>query len=320
LLGALVSLWRSPLSSALIFKTCIGVVGFGLVACSAPGGDSASTAPLGVGNGTVGTGTGNGTSDGSTVNGGGIDLSGTPAGPCANVLANTLPVTYRDFNESHPDFEMPFLGDVVRRTLLQPAIGTDRKPVFRENVGCPADTLDAIKCANWMINPPVPVIQAASSFDQWYRTVSGVNLEMPGVIELTEQMPGSGMFVFDSTQFFPLGPDVGFGITPPGNFLGKNFLFTTEIHVIFTYSAGQIFTFRGDDDLWVFVNDQIAMDLGSLHLPAQASIDFDAQATRLGITPGNTYAMDIFHAERHTSGSNFRFETNIQCFVPVDLR
>ena len=35
----------------------------------------------------------------------------------------------------------------------------------------------------------------------------------------------------------------------------------------------------------------------------------------LGITIGNTYSMDIFHAERHTSASNFQMETTIDCFI-----
>ncbi len=35
----------------------------------------------------------------------------------------------------------------------------------------------------------------------------------------------------------------------------------------------------------------------------------------LGLTLGETYPMDIFHAERHTNESNFRIETTIQCFV-----
>jgi len=52
-------------------------------------------------------------------------------------------------------------------------------------------------------------------------------------------------------------------------------------------------------------------------IAAGFSADFDAQASDLGIAPGNTYQMDIFHAERHTNDSNFRVETNIKCFVPV---
>jgi fibro-slime domain-containing protein len=36
----------------------------------------------------------------------------------------------------------------------------------------------------------------------------------------------------------------------------------------------------------------------------------------LGIVPGASYAMDIFHAERHMRGSNFKVTTNIACFTP----
>ena len=61
----------------------------------------------------------------------------------------------------------------------------------------------------------------------------------------------------------------------------------------------------------------LALDLGGMHDPIEATLDFDKQASALGISPGNTYQMDIFHAERHTSGSNFRVETNIKCFTPV---
>ena len=88
-------------------------------------------------------------------------------------------------------------------------------------------------------------------------------------------------------------------------------LFTTEAHTAFTYVGGEVFTFRGDDDLWVFVNGKLAVDLGGLHQQQEETIDFDANRTRLGIEVGQTYPMDIFHAERHTSESNFRIQTTI---------
>jgi fibro-slime domain-containing protein len=89
--------------------------------------------------------------------------------------------------------------------------------------------------------------------------------------------------------------------------------------VIFTYQAGQVFTFRGDDDLWIFVNGKLALDVGGLHQALEGTLAFDAKAAELGISAGGRYQMDIFHAERQTAESNFRIETNISCFEPVDI-
>jgi fibro-slime domain-containing protein len=61
------------------------------------------------------------------------------------------------------------------------------------------------------------------------------------------------------------------------------------------------------------------LDLGGVHSAQQGTIDFDAQATQLGITRGNSYALDVFHAERHTTESNFRIETTIPCLIAVTI-
>ncbi|HTV25283.1 MAG TPA: fibro-slime domain-containing protein [Polyangiaceae bacterium] len=232
-----------------------------------------------------------------------------PTDECDGVI----PVVFRDFNDTHPDFEMDFSGDVVRRQLLSAQLGAGDKPVFASSVGCPAQQGTPMACANWMVDKPV--ITSAATFDQWYRDVPNVNMTFPRELELTESQPGSGLYVFSSNDFFPLGPNEGFGVSPPNQ--GKNFLFTTEIHLNFEYIAQQRFTFRGDDDLWIFINKRLALDLGSMHGQEQGTIDFDAQAADLGIRPGGVYQMDIFHAERHTNASNFSIETNIACFTPV---
>ena len=80
----------------------------------------------------------------------------------------------------------------------------------------------------------------------------------------------------------------------------------------FKYSGGEIFTFRGDDDVFVFVNNKLAIDLGGVHRAETGQLDLDEQAAMLQISPGNTYPIDFFQAERHTTESSFRIETSLQ--------
>jgi fibro-slime domain-containing protein len=87
-----------------------------------------------------------------------------------------------------------------------------------------------------------------------------------------------------------------------------NFLFTTEIHFDFTYHAdrAQRFSFLGDDDLWVFLNGQLIIDLGGWHVPLGEEFTIDAGvASTYGLTDGETYEIAVFHAERQPEGSSF---------------
>ncbi len=155
-------------------------------------------------------------------------------------------------------------------------------------------------CGAWAFNPPVSVVTSPTSFSDWYETKPGVNVQISAQLTLVNG-------VYDSTAFFPIDGQ-GFGNTPGQS---HNYQFTIESHTSFEYQPGQVFTFRGDDDLWIFVNGELALDLGGTHQPPLVgSINFDT----LGLTPGQTYTLDLFHAERQTDQSNFHIETNITCF------
>jgi fibro-slime domain-containing protein len=88
--------------------------------------------------------------------------------------------------------------------------------------------------------------------------------------------------------------------------LQHNFGFTTEVRYFFQYRGGESLTFSGDDDMWIFVNRRRALDLGGLHTRTQATLNVDQSAAALGLTVGGLYEIALFHAERHSAGSNFK--------------
>jgi fibro-slime domain-containing protein len=97
---------------------------------------------------------------------------------------------------------------------------------------------------------------------------------------------------------------------------GHNFHFTYQIHATFGYTpgAGQTFSFSGDDDVWVFFDKTLGIDLGGVHGTASASVDMDTLFS--GKAAGN-YDFDFFFAERHTTGSNFSISTSLALETPA---
>ena len=138
-------------------------------------------------------------------------------------------------------------------------------------------------------------------------------------------------FPVDGDNFTPAAERVSATAAPPydasyapeAGMPKHNFSFTSEVRYWFQYDGTKTYTldFTGDDDVWVFINRKLAVDLGGIHTPVQGSVTFGAgRPAMFGLTNGNVYEIAVFQAEREATGSSYRLTLSGFNAAPSECR
>ena len=171
----------------------------------------------------------------------------------------------------------------------------------------------------------------------WFRTVEGKNAETCRDIPLTLDSV-NGNYAHNSPRYFPIDDFTKLDNGADNPYFDRingddgrthNYGFCLESHGSFEYKKGQTFKFRGDDDVWFFIDNRLVVDLGGIHGPWEDSVKldtigsvitsrwvnnvqvYDTVRTAARLVEGRTYNFDFFFCERNPQGSSMRIETSM---------
>lgn len=91
-----------------------------------------------------------------------------------------------------------------------------------------------------------------------------------------------------------------------------NFTLKGEAQFIYRKADNLYFTFSGDDDVYLFINNKLALDIGGSHWPVEKTVNLNELSAEYGLEEGQVATFTFFYMERCSDASNFSIKTNIE--------
>jgi fibro-slime domain-containing protein len=145
-------------------------------------------------------------------------------------------------------------------------------------------------------------ISSANSFQTWFRNFNAVNATAHYPITLYPD--GTGFYEYKSDTFYPIDHEL-YG--NEGQSHNHNFTYVVGADFTFNECQDQIIELQGTDDIWVYVDGRLLVDLGGVGAD-QVQI---GEVDRLQLEDGEQYTLMVFFAHRSKSTPSFRIRTNL---------
>ena len=151
-------------------------------------------------------------------------------------------------------------------------------------------------------------VTSAVTFDTWFSDVMGTNLSTQYIIKFVRN--AAGVYEFRSDAFFPID-DLLFG--NEGEPHNSNFTFEANFGFIYQSCQNQFFDLGGSDEVYLFINDQLVIDIGGVMNGQRQVVELD----RLGLEDGEWYQVKFFYANRNLFMGDINISTNVHIDVPA---